>query len=166
MTPYDLAKAINAHLKPQPIAVLNAEEVDENFHARFAAKNKLYCYRIINRTAPLTIEQGMAWWFKKPLDAAAMHDAAQLLLGHHDFTTFRDSECQAKSPMKSLDRFDVTRSGEEIRFEVEGRSFLHHQVRNMVGTLTLIGEGKWTKSDLKAALAAKDRGRIPSPAAC
>jgi tRNA pseudouridine38-40 synthase len=166
MTPFDLAKAINAHLKPQPIAVLNAEEVDENFHARFAAKNKLYCYRIINRTAPLTIDQGRAWWFKKPLDAAAMHDVAQLLLGHHDFTTFRDSECQAKSPLKSLDRFDVTRSGEEIRFEVEGRSFLHHQVRNMVGTLVLIGEGKWTKSDLKAALAAKDRtkGGMTAPA--
>jgi tRNA pseudouridine38-40 synthase len=166
MTPFDLAKAINAHLKPQPIAVLSAEEADENFHARFSAKNKLYCYRIINRSAPLTIEQDRAWWFKKPLDETAMHGAAQLLLGHHDFTTFRDSECQAKSPLKSLDRFDVSRSGEEIRFEVEGRSFLHHQVRNMVGTLVLVGEGKWTKADLKAALAAKDRtkGGMTAPA--
>jgi tRNA pseudouridine38-40 synthase len=166
MTPFDLAKAINAHLKPQPIAVLSAEEADENFHARFSAKNKLYCYRIINRSAPLTIEQDRAWWFKKPLDETAMHGAAQLLLGHHDFTTFRDSECQAKSPLKSLDRFDVVRLGEEIRFEVEGRSFLHHQVRNMVGTLVLVGEGKWTKADLKAALAAKDRtkGGMTAPA--
>lgn len=166
MTPFDLAKAINAHLKPQPIAVLSAEEVDENFHARFSAKNKLYRYRIVNRSAPLAIEQGKAWWFKKPLDADAMHTAAQLLLGHHDFTTFRDSECQAKSPMKSLDRFDITRSGDEILFEVEGRSFLHHQVRNMVGTLILIGEGKWTMDDLQAAFDAKDRtkGGMTAPA--
>lgn len=155
--PFDLAKAINAHLRPQPIAVLQAGIVPEDFHARFSAKNKLYSYRLINRSAPLTIEQGMAWWFKKPLDDRAMHDAAQILLGQHDFTTFRDSECQAKSPVKSLQRFDITRHGEEIRFEVEGRSFLHHQVRNMVGTLILIGEGKWTKADLQAALDAKDR---------
>lgn len=166
ITPFDLAKAINAHLRPQPIAVLKAEIVDENFHARFSAKNKLYRYRLINRTAPLTIEQGLAWWYKKPLDEKAMHDAAQILLGQHDFTTFRDSECQAKSPMKSIQRFDVMRHGEEIIFEVEGRSFLHHQVRNMVGSLIMVGEGKWTKADLQKALDAKDRtkGGVTAPA--
>jgi tRNA pseudouridine38-40 synthase len=159
LTGFDLAKAINAHLRPQPIAVLRAEIVDPDFHARFSAKNKLYRYRIVNRAAPLALDQGLAWWQKKPLDAPSMHSAAQLLLGQHDFTTFRDSECQAKSPVKSITRFEVIRHGEEILFEVEGRSFLHHQVRNMVGTLVLVGEGKWMESDLAAALAAKDRTR-------
>lgn len=154
---FDLAKAINAHLKPQPVAVLKAEEVDPEFHARFSAQNKFYLYRLINRSAPLAIDQGFAWHMFYDLDVDAMHDAAQGLLGLHDFTTFRDSECQAKSPVKTLGRLDVIRSGEEIRFEVEGRSFLHHQVRNMVGTLMLVGRGKWNKGDLMAALAAKDR---------
>lgn len=166
LTGHDLAKAINAHLRPQPIAILKAEEADEDFHARFAAKNKLYRYRVINRSAPLTIEQGFAWNMHHMLDAAAMHDAAQLLVGQHDFTTFRDSNCQAKSPVKSITRLDVTRHGEEIRFEVEGRSFLHHQVRNIVGTLVQVGRGKWTKADLQAALDAKDRtkGGMTAPA--
>jgi tRNA pseudouridine38-40 synthase len=166
ITAFDLAKAINAHLLPQPIAVLKAEIVDENFHARFSAKNKFYSYLLINRSAPLTIEQGIAWWFKKPLNHSAMHEAAQIFLGHHDFTTFRDSKCQAKSPMKSIQRFDVLRSAEKIRFEVEGRSFLHHQVRNMVGSLIMVGEGKWAKADLQAALEAKDRtrGGVTAPA--
>lgn len=162
---HDLMKAVNAHMRGHPVSILNAEVVDENFHARFSAKNKLYVYRIINRAAPLTLESGMAWQIYKRLDEKKMHEAAQLLLGHHDFTTFRATGCQAKSPMKTLDRLDVIREGEEIRFEVEGRSFLHHQVRNMVGTLVLVGEGKWVPNDVKIALEAKDRtkGGITCP---
>lgn len=161
---FDLAKAINAHLRPQTISIIKAEEVPENFHARFSAVNKLYRYRIINRSAFPAIERDLAWHVKKPLDAMAMHEAAQGLLGHHDFTTFRDSACQAKSPMKTIDRLDVTTrdydgGGTEVIIEAEGRSFLHHQVRNMVGTLALVGEGKWTAQDIKDALAARDRTR-------
>jgi tRNA pseudouridine38-40 synthase len=154
---HELARAINAHMRKAPIMILNAEEVSEDFHARFSAKNKFYLYRVINRAMPLALDENLAWHVFKPLDEKAMHKAAQYLLGHHDFTTFRASECQAKSPMKTLDRLDVVRVGEEIRFEVEGRSFLHHQVRNMVGTLVLVGEGKWQPEDVKTALEAKDR---------
>lgn len=154
---HDLAKAINALVRPNAIGILSAEVVPEDFHARFSAKNKFYCYKIINRNAPLTLELNRAWAIHKPLDDKLMHDAAQMLLGQHDFTTFRDTACQGKSPVKSISRFDVIRTGHEIRFEVEGRSFLHHQVRNMVGTLTLVGEGKWTKDDMAAAFAARDR---------
>jgi tRNA pseudouridine38-40 synthase len=166
LTGHDLAKAINAHLRPQPIAILKAEEVSEDFHARFSAKNKFYLYRLINRSAPLAINQGFAWGMHYALDAPAMHDAGQILLGEHDFTTFRDSDCQAKSPVKSLSRLDVIRNGEEIRFEIEGRSFLHHQVRNIVGTLMLVGRGKWMKADMQAALDARDRtkGGMTAPA--
>lgn len=160
---FDLMKALNAHLRPQPISILHAKEVDHDFHARFSAKNKLYHYRIINRPSFLGLEQGLAWQFKKPLNVKAMHEAAQILIGHHDFTSFRDSSCQAKSPVKTLVRLDVTETdyddygGKEILIAAEGQSFLHHQVRNMVGTLSLVGEGKWTKDDVKAALEAKDR---------
>lgn len=160
---YDLAKAINAHLRPQPISILKAEAVDAEFHARYHAVNKLYRYRIVNRPGFLTFDQNGAWLFKRPLDHAAMHEAAQRLLGHHDFTTFRDSQCQAKSPDKTLDRLDVTAQdydgcgGREIIIEAEGRSFLHHQVRNMVGTLMLVGEGKWSADDVETALKATDR---------
>lgn len=159
LTGFDLAKAINAHLKPQPVVVLEAQETSSDFHARFMAVNKLYRYRIVNRRAPLAIDQGLAWHIWKPLDDAAMHNAAQVLLGQHDFTTFRDSECQAKTPMRTLDRIAVTRHGDDIFMEVEARSFLHHQVRNMIGTLVLVGEGKWTKDDFKAAFEARDRTR-------
>lgn len=168
LTGYDLAKAINAHLRlsGQFIAILNAEEVPEDFHARFSAKNKFYLYRIINRPSPLTLEKGKAWQMKKPLDVRAMQRAAKHLLGQHDFTTFRDSECQAKSPVKTLDRLDIIRAGDVVEFAVEGRSFLHHQVRNMVGTLSHVGEGKWDVDDVAVALAAKDRtkGGITAPA--
>lgn len=159
----DLCKALNAHLRPQPISIVKAEAVPEDFHARFSAKNKLYQYRILNRSAFPAIEQGMIWHFKKPLDVEAMKAGAKFLIGHHDFTTFRDSECQAKSPMKTLDRLDIfTRDfdesgGKEIVIEAEGRSFLHHMVRNMVGTLMLVGEGKWQAADVKIALEALDR---------
>lgn len=163
ITPYDLAKAINAHLRPQPVAVLKAEPVNQEFHARFLATNKLYTYRLISRSAPATIDQGLAWQTWRKLDVTAMQEGAGYLLGQHDFTTFRDSECQAKSPLKTLDRLDIESfgyddcGGDEIRFHVEGRSFLHHQVRNMVGTLVMVGEGKWKPVDVKTALAACDR---------
>lgn len=158
---FELAKAINAHLMPQPIVILGAEEVDEAFHARFHALSKTYKYRLINRPYPLALDQGFAWWMKRQLDVDAMIDASGVLLGEHDFTTFRDTECQAKSPIRTLDEIKIEATsiteGQEIVFTVRGRSFLHHQVRNMVGTLTLVGEGKWTKADVQKALDAKDR---------
>lgn len=163
MDGFEVAKAINAHLRPEPIAVLTAEIVDEEFHARFGAMNKLYRYRILRRPSPSALEKNQFWHFKRDLDVAAMREGAQHLLGHHDFTTFRDSECQAKSPMRTLDRLDVSArdydgcGGQEIIIETEGQSFLHHQVRNMVGTLALVGEGKWQPEDVKTALEAKDR---------
>lgn len=157
MEGFEIAKAINAFLRPQPISVVAAEQVDDEFHARYRAVNKHYQYRIVNRPAFLALDQGLAWHLKRPLDVEAMHDAAQLLLGTHDFTTFRDSQCQAKSPEKTLTRLDVTRQGDDIFFDVEGPSFLHHQVRNMVGSLSYVGEGKWSKADLKTVLEAKDR---------
>jgi tRNA pseudouridine38-40 synthase len=152
-----LREAVNFHLKPAPIAVLDAATAGPDFHARFSASLRAYRYRIVNRRAPLAIERARAWQVGRPLDAALMHDAAQLLVGQHDFTSFRAGQCQAKSPVKTLARLDVARDGEEIRIVAEARSFLHHQVRNMVGSLKLVGEGKWSKSDLAAALAARDR---------
>lgn len=168
LTGYDLAKAINAHLHiaKESVAILKAEEVSEEFHARFSATNKFYLYRIVNRPAPLTLERGKAWQVKRELDVRSMQRAAKYLLGQHDFTTFRDSECQAKSPVKTLDRLDIVRIGDAVEFAVEGRSFLHHQVRNMVGTLSHVGEGKWDIEDIPKALAARDRtkGGITAPA--
>jgi tRNA pseudouridine38-40 synthase len=154
-----LKDAINYHLKPAPIAVLSSEVASEDFHARFSATGRAYLYRIVNRRAPLTIDNGRAWLVNAALDAGAMHDAAQVLLGKHDFSTFRASLCQAQSPVKTLDRLSVHRVGEEIQLIAEARSFLHHQVRNFVGTLRLVGEGKWSKDDLRAALEAKDRAK-------
>lgn len=151
--------AINFHLKPNPVAVLSAEPVTADFHARFSAKARSYLYRIVNRRAPLTLDRGRAWPIQPPLDAAAMQAAAQRLVGHHDFTSFRSSICQAASPEKTLDRLEVTRAGEEIQIRARARSFLHHQVRNMVGTLKLVGDGKWTADDVSAALAARDRAK-------
>lgn len=168
-----LAKALNAYLRHRQVSIIAAEEVGEEFQARFDAVNKLYTYRIINRPAPPVLESGRAWHVKRPLDAVAMQEAAQCLIGRHDFTTFRASECQAKTPMRTLDRLDVeTRSydahgGQEILIHTESRSFLHHQVRNMAGSLKLVGEGKWTKGDIEKALAACDRtkGGPTAPAA-
>jgi tRNA pseudouridine38-40 synthase len=140
------------------VSVLQVEAVSAEFHARFSAKARLYRYRIVNRRAPLAVDRGHAWRVAPPLDATAMHEAAQLLVGHHDFTSFRAALCQAASPMKTLDVLDVTRAGEEIHVSARARSFLHHQVRNMVGTLKLVGEGKWAKDDVAAALAARNRG--------
>ena len=149
--------AINQHLKPLPIAVLSAEPVDAQFHARLSARRRLYRYRIVNRRAPLAIERNRAWHVPYALDADAMRAAAQALVGRHDFSTFRASLCQAKSPVKTLDELSVARDGEEITVTARARSFLHHQVRNMVGTLSLVGRGKWTSADVASALAAKDR---------
>jgi tRNA pseudouridine38-40 synthase len=149
--------ALNFQLKPAPIAVLRAEAVGEDFHARFSAKARLYRYRIVNRRPPLALDRGHAWLIGGELDAAAMNDAAQALVGHHDFTSFRATLCQAKSPVKTLDVLEVRRAGEEISVNARAQSFLHHQVRNMVGTLKLVGEGKWTRADVAAALAARDR---------
>jgi tRNA pseudouridine38-40 synthase len=159
IAPDKLRDAINFHLKPAPIAVTAAEIAAPDLHARFSATGRAYLYRIVNRRAPLTVDHGRAWRVGTPLDGAAMHAAAQVLTGTHDFTTFRASECQAKSPVKTLDRLSVHRVGEELQLVAEARSFLHHQVRNIVGTLRLVGEGKWSKDDLAAALEAKDRTR-------
>jgi tRNA pseudouridine38-40 synthase len=149
--------ALNFHLKPHAVAVLRAERVAGDFHARFSARARLYRYRIVNRRAALTVDRGRAWLVWAPLDAAAMHRAAQALIGQHDFTTFRASLCQAASPLKTLDALDVTRAGDEVHVHARARSFLHHQVRNMVGTLKLVGEGKWRVEDVALALAARDR---------
>ncbi len=162
--PDTLRDALNAHLRPAPIAVLAAERVDDDFHARFSATGRRYLYRIVNRRAPLALARGRAWFVPAPLDAAAMHEAAQLLVGRHDFTSFRAAECQAKSPVKTLDRLMVERSGEEVEIRAGARSFLHRQVRNMVGSLKLVGEGRWQRADMAAALAACDR-RAAGPAA-
>ena len=149
--------AINAHLRPHPVAVLAAETAADDFDARFSARKRHYLYRIVNRRADLALERQRAWRIGRPLDAAAMHDAAQRLVGKHDFTTFRAAECQAKSPVKTLDRLDVARDVEHIRVHVSARSFLHTQVRSMVGSLALVGEGRWSGDDLARALAARDR---------
>jgi len=158
-TPEVVAKALNAHLRPNPIAVLSAVRVNEDFHARFSAVERSYEYRIANRRAPLALERDRMWSISHKLDATAMHDAAQALIGKHDFTSFRAAECQADSPIRTLDELSVTRQGEDIVIRARARSFLHHQVRNMVGTLKLAGEGKWTRADVARALEARDRAK-------
>ena len=159
IAPEKLRDALNFHLKPAPIAVLVAEIAAPDFHARFSATGRAYLYRIVNRRAPLTVDHGRAWRIGTPLDVAAMHDAAQVLAGTHDFTTFRATLCQAPSPVRTLDRLSVHRVGEELQIVAEARSFLHHQIRNIVGTLRLVGEGKWSKEDVRVALEARDRTR-------
>jgi len=149
--------ALNAHLRPYPVAILAAERAPDDFSARTSAIRRHYLYRIINRRADLTLEAGRAWRVPRPLDAVAMHAAAQRLTGKHDFTTFRSTECQAKSPVKTLDSLKVERSGEDVYMTSVARSFLHNQVRSMVGSLVLVGEGKWSAGDLAKALDARDR---------
>jgi len=149
--------ALNAHLRPHPVAVLSAEPVADHFNARTSAVKRRYVYRIINRRADLTLDAGRAWRVPRPLDCAAMHAAAQRLVGKHDFTTFRSTECQAKSPVKTLDVLNVARDGEEVDVTAIARSFLHNQVRSMVGSLVAVGEGKWSSDDLAKALVARDR---------
>ena len=155
-----LADGTNAKLRPLPVAILGAEEVDGNFHARFSCIGRRYVYRIVNRRAPLALDAGRAWRVPVVLYADDMNRAAQVLVGKHDFTTFRSAHCQSESPVKTLDRLTVRRLGEVIEIEAAARSFLHHQVRSMVGCLELVGRGKWSKADLKAALEAKDRDAL------
>jgi tRNA pseudouridine38-40 synthase len=157
LTPFRLMGALNAHLRPAPIAILDCVVVPDDWHARFSCIGRAYEYRIVNRRAPLAIERDRAWQVIQKLDAEAMHKAAQLLVGLHDFTTFRSAHCQSDSPVKTLDRLDVRREGEHVFVEAEARSFLHHQVRSMVGSLAAVGTGRWTAADLQAALDAKDR---------
>ncbi|MTH97064.1 tRNA pseudouridine(38-40) synthase TruA [Roseibium sp. RKSG952] len=149
--------ALNFHCQPDPVAILGVEKMHEGFDARFSAVRRAYRYRIHNRVPPLTHQLGLAWHVKTELDADAMHEAAQEFVGHHDFTTFRHSRCQAKSPEKTLETFSVRREGEFVIAECASRSFLHNQVRSMVGTLRLVGEGKWGPGDISAALEARDR---------
>lgn len=151
--------AINAKLRQadEPVAILEAERVSDDFNARFSARARHYLYRIINRKAPIAIERHQAWWVKHPLDEGAMQAAANRLLGTHDFTTFRSAHCQSKSPVKTLDRLDVSRSGELIEIRASARSFLHNQVRSLTGTLKMVGEGNWSADDVTAALEARDR---------
>ena len=151
--------AINFHLKPDPVAVIEAEEVGEDFHARFSATQRHYLYRMIDRRAPLTLDKGQVWRVPRKLDAEAMHHAARALLGQHDFTTFRDAQCQADSPVKTLDTISVSRYGEEVQLTCSARSFLHRQVRSMVGSLVEVGVGKWSAQDFKRVLDAADRSR-------
>jgi len=163
---FDLAKtfepgkvrdALNYHLRPDPVSVLDAAEANEEFHARFSAVGRHYLFRILNRRSPPALDVDKVWHVSSRLDAETMHAAAQFLVGHHDFTTFRAAECQAQSPVKTLDRLDVSQRGEEIHIEASARSFLHHQIRSFAGTLKLVGEGKWQPREVKKALEARDR---------
>jgi tRNA pseudouridine38-40 synthase len=156
-SPDVIRNALNHHVKPVAITVRAVEGVADSFDARRSARGRVYLYRILNRRSPPALERGRVWHVGARLDPEAMQAAAQLLVGKHDFTSFRDTLCQAKSPVKTLDALDVRQSGEEIRIEARARSFLHHQVRNMVGTLKLVGAGKWRAGDVAAALAARDR---------
>lgn len=158
--PFRLAAALNAQLRPDPIAVTACEVVLDDWHARFSCTGRRYLYRIANRRAPLTLMRDKAWHVPQPLDAQAMHRAAQALVGRHDFTTFRSVHCQAADPVKSLDELRVERAGEEIHIHAAARSFLHHQVRSMVGCLKLVGAGTWPESRIAEALAARDRGAL------
>jgi tRNA pseudouridine38-40 synthase len=158
--PFRLSEALNALLRPQPIAVLACRIVADDWHARFTCTGRAYEYRIANRRQPLTLEAGRAWHLRRPLDAEAMQDAAQVLVGLHDFTTFRSVHCQSASAVKTLDRLEVRREGDHLIIEAAARSFLHHQVRSMVGCLSLVGEGRWSRADLADALEAKDRCRL------
>lgn len=160
ITPFRLMAAINAMLRPAPVSILACQPVADDWHARFSCLGRRYIYRIVNRRAPLTLEAGLAWQLAADLDANAMHDAAQCLVGLHDFTTFRSAHCQAESPVKTLDRLDVRRTGDLIEIEAAARSFLHHQVRSMVGCLSLVGRGRWSAADMADALAAADRTRL------
>ena len=160
IAPFRLMEALNAVLRPAPVAVLACEVVPDDWHARFSCIGRSYRYRIINRRAPLTLDAGKAWHVKLPLDADAMHRAAQSLVGLHNFTTFRSAHCQSKSPVKTLDWLNVRREGDEVLIETAARSFLHHQVRSMVGCLGLVGLGRWREEQIGEALEARDRTQL------
>ena len=160
IAPFRLMEALNARVRPAPVAVLDCVMVADDWHARFSCLGRAYEYRIVNRRAPLTWEAGLAWQVPQPLDAEAMHAGAQVLVGRHDFTTFRSVHCQSASPVKTLARLDVRRVGDRVMVEAAARSFLHHQVRSMVGCLALVGMGRWAVGDVADALAAKDRAML------
>lgn len=160
IAPFRLMEALNAHLRNVPVAILACETVADDWHARFSCVARHYVYRIVNRRAPLTFDKGLKWRVPAELDATAMHEAAQMLVGLHDFTTFRSAHCQSASALKTLDRLDVVREGDEISVHASARSFLHHQVRSMVGCLSMVGRGQWSAGDLREALEAKDRAAL------
>jgi tRNA pseudouridine38-40 synthase len=160
IAPFRLMEALNAHLRPDPIAILACEVVPDDWHARFSCVGRSYEYRIVNRRAPLTWEAGLAWQVPQLLDAGAMHTAAQILVGRHDFTTFRSAHCQAESPVRTLDILEVERQGDRVLVRAAARSFLHHQVRSIVGCLGLVGQGRWSADMLAEVLEARDRARL------
>lgn len=160
LTEHRLREGVNALVRPHPISVLLVEKVADDWHARFSCVGRRYVYRILNRRAPPALDAGKVWHVAVPLDADAMAKGAAHLIGRHDFTTFRSVQCQSDSPVKTLDRLDVTREGDEIRIEAAARSFLHHQVRSMVGCLAMVGRGQWKPQDMKVALEARDRAAL------
>ncbi|MBA3526802.1 MAG: tRNA pseudouridine(38-40) synthase TruA [Pseudomonadota bacterium] len=160
LTAHRLREGLNALVRPQPVSVLGAEPVPDDWHARFSCVGRRYLYRILNRRAPPALDRGRVWHVGSPLDAEAMAQGAAMLVGRHDFTTFRSAHCQSDSPVKTLDRLDVRRKGDEILIEAAARSFLHHQVRSMVGCLALVGRGQWAPDDIKTALDARDRSAL------
>ena len=160
ITPFRLMEGLNAKLRPMPVSILSCEITADDWHARFSCIGRRYTYRIMNRRPPLALDAGRAWRVPHTLDTDAMHKAAQLLVGHHDFTTFRSIHCQSASPIKTLDSLTVRQFGDEIEIKAAARSFLHHQVRSMVGCLMMVGRGQWSANDLKAALDAKDRAAL------
>ncbi|HUZ66423.1 MAG TPA: tRNA pseudouridine(38-40) synthase TruA [Beijerinckiaceae bacterium] len=162
--PDRLRDALNAWVRPHAVSILQAEQKPTTFEARFSATGRRYVYRILDRRAPPALERGLVWHVPRRLDAQAMNEAAQALVGRHDFTTFRAAECQASGPVRTLDRLDVVRTGDVVEIFADARSFLHHQVRSMVGALHYVGTGKWTRADLAAALAACDRARCAAVA--
>ncbi|MFT3968338.1 MAG: tRNA pseudouridine(38-40) synthase TruA [Sphingobium sp.] len=160
LTPFRIMEAVNARLRPSPVAILDCRAVPDDWHARFSCIGRRYEYRILNRRAPLTFETGLVWRIAQTLDSDAMQEGARHLVGRHDFTTFRSVHCQADSPLKTLDRLDIVRSGERIIVHAAARSFLHHQVRSMVGCLAMVGMGRWSPDDVRDALAARDRSAL------
>jgi tRNA pseudouridine38-40 synthase len=160
VTAHRLRDGLNALVRPDPIAILDAREVADDWHARFSCIGRRYEYRILNRRAPPAVERGRVWHIAQPLDVGAMEQGAAMLVGRHDFTTFRSAQCQSKSPVKTLDRLDIVRDGEHIRIEAAARSFLHPQVRSMVGCLIMVGRGQWTPEDIGHALEARDRAAL------
>jgi tRNA pseudouridine38-40 synthase len=160
IAPFRLMEALNSRLRPDPVAILDCVEMPDDWHARFSCLARHYEYRIVQRRAPLTWEKGLVWRIAKPLDADAMQAGAAHLIGRHDFTTFRSAHCQSDSPVKTLDRLDVVRDGDRISVFASARSFLHHQVRSMVGCLAMVGQGQWTPGDMRTALEARDRAAL------
>jgi tRNA pseudouridine38-40 synthase len=160
LTPHRLREGLNALVRPQPVSVLEVEQVADDWHARFSCTGRRYLYRILNRRAPPALDRGRVWHIAVPLDLEAMQQGAAMLVGRHDFTTFRSAQCQSDSPVKTLDRLDVGRVGDEIHVEAAARSFLHHQVRSMVGCLALVGRGQWSPEDIGKALEARDRAAL------